>query len=101
MTPLENKTWQVLRTIFDPEIPVSIVDLGLVYNVHEYPGRTINISMTVTTPNCPAAAFIPEQVKEAVLQLESINDVNVQVVFHPQWTREMMSPGAKATLGFT
>ncbi len=88
-----------LKTIYDPEIPVNIFDLGLIYNV-DVNGRDIHITMTLTTASCPAAAFMPEEVKTVLLENGEIDDVVVDVVYEPKWTREKMSEDAKQILGF-
>jgi FeS assembly SUF system protein len=89
-----------LKTVYDPEIPVNIYDLGLVYDVQVI-GRQVYITMTLTTATCPAAAFMPEEVKNVVFEIGSVTDVHVDVVYEPRWTREKMSAAAKATLGFS
>jgi metal-sulfur cluster biosynthetic enzyme len=88
-----------LKTVYDPEIPVNIYDLGLIYGVQVI-GSEAYIVMTLTTATCPAAAFLPEEVKGALLQVEGVRDVHVDVVFEPAWTPDRMSPDAKKLLGF-
>ncbi len=88
-----------LKTIYDPEIPVNIYDLGLIYGV-DVNGRNVHITMTLTTASCPAAAFMPEEVKTVLLENGEIDDVIVDVVYEPKWTREKMSEDAKQILGF-
>ncbi len=89
-----------LKTIYDPEIPVNIYDLGLVYDV-QLIGTKAYVVMTLTTASCPAAAFLPEQVRAAVAALPGISDVHVEVTYEPRWSRERMSADAKALLGFS
>ena len=100
MTTLEDKIWQSLKQIYDPEIPVNIADLGLIYEVHEPTPGQIDIRMTVTSPFCPAAAFLPDRVKEAAQQEEGVSNVRVELVYTPAWTRDKMSESAKRILGY-
>jgi metal-sulfur cluster biosynthetic enzyme len=100
MSRLVKDTWEKLKQVFDPEIPVSIVDLGLVYDVRELESNNIHITMTVTSAYCPAANFLPEQVREAAEQVPGIKDVQVDVVFSPAWSRQMISAEAKIFLGY-
>src|SRR6478672_4066682 len=87
-----------LKTIYDPEIPVNIYDLGLIYDVQVL-GTEVYIVMTLTTATCPAAAFMPEEVKNVLFEIEDVANVHVDVVYEPQWSRDKMSPDAKAILG--
>ena len=100
MSELVDKIWQALKQVYDPEIPVNIVDLGLIYEVTEYPLNNIYIQMTVTAPHCPAAVFVPEQVKDAVKNGTGVNDVHVDLVYEPRWTRDRMSGEARNILGY-
>ena len=88
-----------LKTVYDPEIPVNIYDLGLIYDVNITEGN-VHIVMTLTTATCPAAAFMPEEVKNVVYELEGVQQVDVDVVYEPKWTKDKMSPEAKALMGF-
>lgn len=91
----------MLKTVFDPEIPVNIYDLGLIYNIEiEEEGKRVNIEMTLTAPNCPAADFIMEDVRMRVESIEGVESVDIKLVFEPEWDREMMSEEAKLDLGF-
>ncbi len=90
---------QQLKTIYDPEIPVNIYDLGLIYNV-EIKDDTVFILMTLTTATCPAAAFMPEEVKNVLYELGGIAHVIVDVVYEPKWSRNLMSDEARQELGF-
>lgn len=106
-TPMENefleKEEQVLRmlkTVFDPEIPVNIYDLGLIYKVDLQDDGTCNIDMTLTAPSCPAADFLIEDVRQKVGTVDGIQTVNVNIVFEPEWNKDMMSDEAKLELGF-
>ena len=87
-----------LKTVYDPEIPVNIYDLGLIYDVNVNSSE-VTITMTLTTATCPAAAFMPEEVKYVLYELPDVKDVQVNVVYEPRWTRAKMSDAAKATLG--
>lgn len=100
MSQLVDDTWKRLKQLFDPEIPVSIVDLGLIYEISEHSPGSIYIKMTVTSAYCPATAFLPQQVEDLTRQIEGISDVVVDVVFAPAWTRALISPEAKAFLGY-
>jgi FeS assembly SUF system protein len=97
---LENTIVQVLKTIYDPEIPVNIYDLGLIYEIRITDDREIRIRMTLTSPNCPVAESLPVEVKEKVSGIEKIKDVQVEIVFDPPWSREMLSEEALLELGF-
>jgi len=88
-----------LRKVFDPEIPVNIYDLGLIYEVIVDASNQVGIRMTLTAPACPAAQFLPGQVKNAVASVPGVSDVKVDVVWDPPWTRERMSDAAKLDLG--
>ena len=88
----------MLRTFYDPEIPVNIYDLGLIYNIEVSDG-TVKIEMTLTAPNCPAADFIIEDVRMKVESIENVKNVDIQLVFEPEWDKDMMSEEAKLELG--
>ena len=88
-----------LKTIYDPEIPVNIYDLGLIYDV-QLIGADVYIIMTLTTATCPAAAFMPEEVKTTVAAVNGVKEVHVDVVYEPKWTTEKMSEEAKRILNF-
>lgn len=95
---LENKIVEMLRTVFDPEIPVNIYDLGLIYGV-EVEGSAVKITMTLTAPNCPAADFIVEDVKQKVESISGVSSAEIDLVFEPEWDKSMMSDEAKLELG--
>ncbi|MBQ7388436.1 MAG: DUF59 domain-containing protein [Paludibacteraceae bacterium] len=97
---LENKIVEMLRTVFDPEIPVNVYDLGLIYKVEIGDQNAVNIDMTLTAPNCPAADFIVEDVKQKIASIDGIGEVTINLVFEPEWDKEMMSEEAKMELGF-
>jgi FeS assembly SUF system protein len=96
---LEAQVVEVLRTVYDPEIPINIYDLGLIYEVKAFADHTVFVRMTLTTPNCPAASFIPAQVEGRVRDLPDVADVRVQLTFDPPFTPDMMSEEARLTLG--
>ena len=100
MSPLEDNIWMALKQVYDPEIPVNVVDLGLIYEVREFPINNVFIRMTVTAPHCPAAVFLPERVKEAAETAAGVNDVHVELVYEPQWSRQLMSDEARRILGY-
>jgi FeS assembly SUF system protein len=91
---------EVLKTIFDPEIPVNIYELGLVYEVNVMPENVVEIVMTLTSPNCPVAGTLPGEVEEKVKSVSGVSDAVVELVFEPAWSQEMMSEEAKLELGF-
>ena len=95
----EEEGLRMLKTVFDPEIPVNVYDLGLIYKIDLQDG-ICTIDMTLTAPNCPAADFLVEDIRQKVGSIESIKDVQVNLVFEPEWTKDMMSDEAKLELGF-
>ena len=96
---LEEKIVSVLKTVYDPEIPVDIYNLGLIYKVESSAEGVVTIEMTLTSPNCPAADFIVEDVKMKVEAVEGVASVIINLVFEPAWSREMMSEEAQLELG--
>lgn len=95
------KTIEVLKTVYDPEIPVNIYDLGLIYKIDYDPSDgKLHVDMTLTAPSCPAADFIMEDVRQKLLGIEGPNGVDLRLVFEPEWDRDMMSEEAKLELGF-
>ncbi|MFB9120475.1 SUF system Fe-S cluster assembly protein [Bergeyella porcorum] len=90
---------QALKTVYDPEIPVDIYELGLVYDVQISDEGSVKVVMTLTTPNCPVAESLPAEVKEKVAGVEDVKDVDLQLTFEPSWTKDMMSEEAKFELG--
>ena len=96
----EEKIVQYLRTVFDPEIPVDIYSLGLEYKIDLADNGDLTIDMTLTAPNCPMADFIVEDVTQKMNSIEGVNNVIVNIVYEPEWTRDMMSEEAKLELGF-
>lgn len=99
-TDIEEKIVDVLKTVYDPEIPVNIYDLGMIYKIDVKENNTVDIDMTFTAPNCPAADFILEDVRSKIESLEGIKTCNVNLVFEPEWDQSMMSEEAKVELGF-
>ncbi len=99
-TTIEEKIVKMLRTVYDPEIPVNVYDLGLIYNVEVDDEKNVKIEMTLTAPNCPAADFIVEDVRMKIESIEDVKNVDIQLVFEPEWDKDMMSEEAKLELGF-
>ena len=97
---LGEKIVKVLKTIFDPEIPVDIYELGLIYDVFVNEDQEVKILMTLTTPNCPVAETLPVEVEEKVKSINQVKDAEVEITFDPPWTQELMSEEAKLELGF-
>lgn len=97
---LGEKIVKTLKTIYDPEIPVDIYELGLIYDVFVNEDNDVKILMTLTTPNCPVAESLPQEVKEKVRSLDEVNEVELELTFDPPWTRDLMSEEAKLELGF-
>ena len=89
-----------ISTVFDPEIPVNICDLGLLYGITIYPMGNVHVLLTLTSPNCPAAEEIPKNVEQAVLSIPEVNDVKVEITFDPPYDYGMMNDIAKFELGF-
>ena len=97
---LKAKVIECLQTIFDPELPVNIYELGLIYEVDVLPINNVQIVMTLTAPGCPAAQSLPIEVDQKVRQIEGVNDVYVSVTWQPAWNKSMMSEAAQLELGF-
>ena len=89
-----------IKTVKDPEIPVNLYDLGLIYNIEIDDNNNINIDMTLTNPNCPVAGSMPESVGKAIETIENIHSVNIKLVWQPKWTKDLMSEDAKLALDF-
>ena len=96
----EEAILKMLKTVFDPEIPVNVYDLGLIYGIELKDDGVCEITMTLTAPSCPAGDFLVEDIRQKVGSVEGIKDVNVSIVFEPEWTKDMMSEEAKLELGF-
>lgn len=99
-TKIEERIVDVLKTVYDPEIPVNIYDLGLIYRIEVSDDGNVDIDMTFTAPSCPAADFILEDVKQKVDTLEGVKSSNVNLVFEPVWDQSMMTEEARVELGF-
>ena len=99
-TQIEEKIVDVLKTVYDPEIPVNIYDLGMIYKIDVLDDYSVELEMTFTAPNCPAADYILEDVRTKVDSLESVKSTNVNLVFEPAWDQSMMSEEARVELGF-
>ena len=99
-TNIESSIVDVLKTVFDPEIPVNIYDLGMIYNIDVKDDGSVDIDMTFTAPSCPAADFILEDVRTKVGGLEAVRSANINLVFEPAWDQSMMTEEARAELGF-
>lgn len=97
---IEEEVVKAIKTVYDPEIPVNVFDLGLIYGIQINPDRTVLITMTLTTPNCPAAGFLPGQVEARVRHLPMVEDARVEITFDPPFSPDMMSDEAKLELGF-
>ena len=100
MVELENKIVEMLKTIYDPEIPVDIYELWLIYEVKISPEKAVEIDMTLTSPNCPVAETMPKEVEDKVATVEGVTSCKVTIVFEPTWDKDMMSEEAKLELGF-
>ena len=96
---LKQKVIESLQTIYDPEIPVNIYELGLIYEVNILPVNNVQVVMTLTAPSCPAAQTLPVEVDQKLKQIEGVNDVHVAVTWTPPWDRSMMSEAAQLELG--
>ncbi len=97
---IEVETVKMLKTVFDPEIPVNVYDLGLIYKIDVSDDNVVNIDMTLTAPSCPAADFIVEDIEQKVGSIDGVKNVNVNIVYEPEWNKDMMSDAAKLDLGF-
>ena len=97
---LTGKVVEAMRKCYDPEIPVNIYDLGLIYETKIEPTGVVHVKMTLTAPGCPAAGVLPGEVEDRIRVLPTVTDVKVDVVWDPPWTKEMMSESAKLQVGF-
>ena len=97
---LKEKVIKAIKTVYDPEIPVDVYELGLIYEVKIFPVNNVYILMTLTSPSCPSAESIPVDIEKAVREIEGIAEVSVELTFDPPWDKEMMSEAAKLELGF-
>jgi FeS assembly SUF system protein len=97
---LKGKVIDAIKTVYDPEIPVNVFDLGLIYEVNVYPMNNVFVLMTLTSPSCPSAGQIPGEIEAKIRAVEGVSDVNVELTFDPPYHQDMMSEAAKLELGF-
>ncbi len=97
---LEQRIIDAMKEVFDPEIPVNIYDLGLIYDINIYPDQSAHVMMTLTAPGCPVADTLPREVEESIRDVEGVTDARVELTFDPPYTMDMMSEEAKFELGF-
>lgn len=97
---IEEKIVAILKTVYDPEIPVNVYDLGLIYKIDVSDNGEVALDMTLTAPNCPAADFIMEDIRQKVESVEGVTTATINLVFEPEWDKDMMSEEAKLELGF-
>jgi FeS assembly SUF system protein len=97
---MRDKVIETIKSVYDPEIPVDIYELGLIYEINVYPVDNVFVLMTLTSPSCPAAEIIPDELQTKLKAMEGINDAKVEVTFDPPYTQDMMSEVAKLELGF-
>ena len=100
MSELKNKVVAEIKKIYDPEIPVNIYELGLIYKIEISDEKKVNIEMTLTSPNCPVAESLPKEVEDKVAKVDGVKSSKVEIVFDPPWDKDMMSEEAKLELGF-
>ena len=98
MSELKDKVILEIKKIYDPEIPVNIYELGLIYKIEINNEKKVNIEMTLTSPNCPVAESLPKMVKDNILKLDGVDDVDLKLVWDPPWTKDKMSEAAKLEL---
>ena len=97
---LRDKVLAAIKKVYDPEIPVDVYELGLIYEINVYPVNNVYVLMTLTSPACPSAEAIPDEIKQNIKEIEGIGDVEVEVTFEPPYASDMMSEEAKLELGF-
>ena len=98
MSELKDKVILEIKKIYDPEIPVTIYELGIIYKIDIENAKKVNIEMTLTSPNCPVAESLPKMVKDNILKLDGVDDVDLKLVWDPPWTKDKMSEAAKLEL---
>jgi len=98
MSDIKDKIIKEIKKIYDPEIPVNIYELGLIYKIEIDKKKNVNIDMTLTSPNCPVAESLPNQVKENIMKMEDVSDVKLNLVWEPPWDKDKMSESAKLEL---
>src|SRR5688572_25366673 len=97
---LKEKVVAAIKTVYDPEIPVDVFELGLIYEISVFPVNNVYVQMTLTSPSCPSAEVIPGEIEQKIKGVEGVNDVKVEVTFDPPYSQDMMSEAAKLELGF-
>ncbi len=100
VSDLRDKVLAAIKTVYDPEIPVDVYELGLIYEISVYPVNNVYVLMTLTSPSCPSAEVIPGEVEQKLKAIEGVNDVKVELTFDPPYSQDMMSEAAKLELGF-
>ena len=98
MSDIKSKVIEAVKKIYDPEIPVNIYELGLIYKIEVDKNNKVNVDMTLTSPNCPVAESLPNEVKENIMKVEGVSDVNLNLVWEPPWDKDKMSEAAKLEL---
>jgi len=98
MSDIKNKIIEEIKKIYDPEIPVNIYELGLIYNIEVDKKNKVNVDMTLTSPNCPVAESLPKEVKENIMKVEGVSGVELKLVWEPPWSKDKMSEAAKLEL---
>ena len=98
MSVIKNKVIEEIKKIYDPEIPVNIYELGLIYKIEVDTNNKVNVDMTLTSPNCPLAESLPKEVKSNIMKIEGVSDVNLNLVWEPPWDKDKMSEAAKLEL---
>lgn len=99
-TDLRTQVVSAIKTVYDPEIPVDVFELGLIYEINVYPVNNVHILMTLTSPSCPSAEAIPAEIEQRIKGIEGVNDVKVEITWDPPYSQDMMSEAAKLELGF-
>ncbi|RAW01459.1 DUF59 domain-containing protein [Pseudochryseolinea flava] len=100
VSDLKDKVLAAIKTVYDPEIPVDIYELGLIYEMNVYPVNNVYVLMTLTSPSCPSAEVIPSEVEQKLKAIDGVQDVKVELTFDPPYSQDMMSEAAKLELGF-
>mgnify|MGYP001425108941 FL=1 len=98
MSDIKNRVIEEIKKIYDPEIPVNIYELGLIYKIEVDEKNKVNLDMTLTSPNCPVAESLPKQVKDNIMKVEGVSDVDLKLVWEPPWDKDKMSEAAKLEL---
>ena len=98
MNNIKNKIIERIKTIYDPEIPVDIYELGLIYKIDVDEKNKVSVDMTLTSPNCPVAESLPKEVKDSIMEIKEVNKVDLKLVWEPPWNKSMMSEAAKLEL---